>query len=317
MKNLNTIRQIAVKEDEAGDRLDRFLSRHFPGTPRSHIYKIIRSGEVRVNMKRAEAAWRLRVGDLVRVPPLLPPPDEEKKSVPPRRFPTIFEDDSLLAIDKPAGVAVHGGSGVSFGVIEQLRSACQEAHFLELVHRLDKETSGVLLLAKKRSTLKALHELFRRGQVEKRYFALVLGRWRAPLRHIRLALEKMPAKEGGQRVRVAAEGKPAESTVRLLKRWDRTPWGAMSLVEVDLKTGRTHQIRVHLAHLGFPLAGDPKYGHFELNRRLQKGGLARMFLHAARLAFRHPVSGERLEFVAELPSDLAEFLASLGDGDAV
>lgn len=212
----------------------------------------------------------------------------------------------MIVLDKPAGVAVHGGSGVSFGVIEQLRRARPEARFLELAHRLDRETSGLLIIAKKRSALTRLHDMFRDGGISKRYLALVKGRWRNALQHVRLPLHKYLTDEGERRVSVSDGGKEAHSIVRLVARWEN-----FSLVEVELKTGRTHQIRVHLAHLGFPLAGDDKYGDFALNRDLQKAGLKRMFLHAAKLAFKHPLTESVLELDAPLPVELADFVARL------
>jgi 23S rRNA pseudouridine955/2504/2580 synthase len=222
----------------------------------------------------------------------------------------VYEDDSLLVVDKPAGMAVHGGSGVSFGVIEQLRRQRPQARFLELAHRLDRETSGLLLIARKRAALTVLHDMFREGRVEKRYLALVKGRWMEPLRHIRLALHKYLTEEGERRVSVSAAGKAAHSIVRLVARWEN-----FSLVEVELKTGRTHQIRVHLAHLGHPLCGDDKYGDFALNKALQKQGLGRMFLHAARLQLVHPVSGEQLDLAVPLPAELARFLCRLDENE--
>jgi 23S rRNA pseudouridine955/2504/2580 synthase len=236
---------------------------------------------------------------------------EVKPAVPVgREYRIVHEDDGLLVVDKPAGMAVHGGSGVSFGVIEQLRRQRPQARFLELAHRLDRETSGLLLIAKKRSALTALHDLFREGRIEKRYLALVKGRWREPLRHVKLALHKYLTEEGERRVSVSPEGKAAHSIVRLVARWEN-----FSLVEVELKTGRTHQIRVHLAHLGFPLCGDDKYGDFALNKTLQKQGLGRMFLHAAKLALDHPGTGERLDLVAALPEDLIVFLRRLEENE--
>ncbi len=218
----------------------------------------------------------------------------------------VFEDEFLLVVDKPAGLAVHGGSGIRFGVIEQLRRQRADAQFLELAHRLDRETSGLLLVAKKRSVLTALHDQFRCGLVEKHYLTLVKGRWHDQTRHIRLALHKYLTAEGERRVSVSREGKPAHSIVRLLGRWS-----GFSLLDVELETGRTHQIRVHLAHTGFPLCGDDKYGDFALNKVLQKEGLERMFLHAARLVFVHPQRGERLELNARLPGELQRFLEGL------
>ncbi len=295
-----------IGEEAEGQRIDNFLLRVCKGVPKSHVYRILRSGQVRVNSKRIGPDYRLQAGDEVRVPPLQL--GVERPAVVPlgREYRIVYEDEGLLVIDKPAGMAVHGGSGLSFGVIEQLRRQRPQARFLELAHRLDRETSGLLLLAKKRPVLTALHGLFREGRVEKRYLALVKGRWRDPLRHIRLSLHKYLTEEGERRVSVSQEGKAAHSIVRLVARWQN-----FSLVEVELETGRTHQIRVHLAHLGYPLCGDDKYGDFALNKTLQKQGLGRMFLHAARLSLVHPVGGERLDLAAPLPQDLAVFLDRL------
>lgn len=298
---------LEVGEESAGQRIDNFLLRLAKGVPKSHIYRILRSGEVRVNKGRIGADYKLRMADVVRVPPIrVAAKPEGAVAVPPREFDIVFEDEALIVIDKPSGVAVHGGSGVSFGVIEQLRRARPQAKLLELAHRLDRETSGLLLVAKKRSALAKLHDQFRDGQVNKRYLALVKGQWRDALRHVRLPLNKYLTAEGERRVSVSPEGKEAHSIVRLVARWQN-----FSLVEVELKTGRTHQIRVHLAHLGFPLAGDDKYGDFALNRDLQKAGLKRMFLHAARLSLPHPLSGASLAFEAPLPEELQTFVARL------
>ncbi len=312
MKELSkaSVTRRRIGEDAEGQRVDNFLLRVCKGVPKSHVYRILRSGEVRVNSKRVGPDYRLQAGDEVRVPPLRLG-DENKPHVPVgREYRIVYEDDGLLAIDKPAGMAVHGGSGVSFGVIEQLRRQRPQARFLELAHRLDRETSGLLLIAKKRSILTALHELFRAGQIKKRYLALVKGRWIEPLRHVKFALHKQLAEDGARRVSVSPEGKPAHSIVRLVARWDN-----FSLVGVELETGRTHQIRVHLTHLGFPLCGDDKYGDFALNKALQKQGLGRMFLHAAQLAFDHPATGVRLELAAGLPDDLLGFLRRLEDNE--
>ena len=302
-----TVRRETVGEEAENQRIDNWLLRQLKGVPKSHIYRILRSGEVRVNGKRVDATCRLAPGDEVRIPPVrMAAADPEDRPAPGREFDVAYEDEFLLALHKPAGVAVHGGSGVSFGVIEQLRSARPEARFLELVHRLDRETSGLLLVGKKRACLTALHDLMREGGVEKRYFTLVKGRWMNPLQHVRLPLQKYLLENGERRVEVHPEGKLAHSIVRLVARWQD-----YSLLEVELKTGRTHQIRVHLTHLGFPLCGDDKYGDFALNKALQKEGLKRMFLHAAKLAFAHPGTGARLELAAPLPEDLRAFVAHL------
>ncbi|HQR03186.1 MAG: RluA family pseudouridine synthase [Proteobacteria bacterium] len=296
---------LEVGEEEAGQRIDNFLLRIAKGAPKSHIYRILRSGEVRVNKGRIGPDYRLRAGDRVRVPPIRLS-EKRPVAVPAREFALVYEDDALIVIDKPAGVAVHGGSGVSFGIIEQLRQARPQARLLELAHRLDRETSGLLIVAKKRSALTRLHDQFREGGISKRYLALVRGRWMNPRQHIRHPLHKYLTEDGERRVRVSAEGKEAHSIVRLLARWEN-----FSLVEVELKTGRTHQIRVHLSHAGYPLAGDDKYGDFALNKNLQKAGLKRMFLHAAHLALPHPLQGEDLSLAAPLPPELAAFLEQL------
>jgi len=305
---------LEVGEDGAGQRIDNFLMKRLKGVPKSHVYRILRSGEVRVNKGRVGADRRLAVGDRVRVPPVRVA-DKAMAPVPGREFATVFEDEALIVIDKPAGVAVHGGSGVDFGVIEQLRRARSQAKFLELAHRLDRETSGLLIVGKKRAALTRLHDLFRDGGIDKRYLALVKGRWRDKLRNVKLPLLKYLTAEGERRVRVAADGKEAHSVVRLQGRW-QTPLGEFSLVEVELRTGRTHQIRVHLAHLGHPILGDEKYGDFALNRDLQKRGLRRMFLHAASMRLPHPQTGERLELLAPLPAELEGFLKGLEQADA-
>ncbi|MDD5177357.1 MAG: RluA family pseudouridine synthase [Sterolibacterium sp.] len=297
---------LEVGEETAGQRIDNFLLRTCKGVPKSHVYRILRSGEVRVNKGRIGPEYRLQAGDTVRVPPIRVAATQSQPMIPPRKFEIAFEDEVLLIIDKPAGVAVHGGSGVSFGVIEQLRRQLPEVRMLELVHRLDRETSGLLMVAKKRLALTRLHDAFRNGAVAKRYLALIKGRWQNPLQHVRLPLLKYLSGEGERRVSVSPEGKDAHSVVRLLARWEN-----FSLVEVELKTGRTHQIRVHLTHLGFPLAGDNKYGDFSLNRDLQKAGLKRMFLHAAKLDFIHPINQLRVSLEAPLPKDLSAFLARL------
>ncbi|MFM2036978.1 MAG: hypothetical protein RL459_2243 [Pseudomonadota bacterium] len=307
-----------MDENSAGQRLDNFLLRELKGVPKTHVYRIIRSGEVRINKGRASADSRVQVGDMVRLPPLrLPEPTvlATERAVPPRDFPILFEDDQVLAVDKPAGVAVHGGSGVSFGVIEQLRRARPTARFLELVHRLDRETSGILLIAKKRSALTHLQDQFRERETGKTYLALVEGAWPenikvidSPLyKYVQTGQEDSPG-VGERRVKVVGKDDPqGMRSVTLVKVSRRLP--LFSLLEVTIKTGRTHQIRVHLASMGHRIVGDDKYGDFELNRALQRQGLKRMFLHAWRLQFNHPVSGERISLTTELPSELETFLA--------
>lgn len=307
------VRLIEIDEGAVGQRIDNFLLKVCKGVPKSHIYRVLRSGEVRVNKGRVDAAYRLAEGDKVRVPPLrLPEPGASAASAPvvPAEFPILFEDEHLLAIDKPAGTAVHGGSGVSFGVIEQLRRARPQARFLELVHRLDRDTSGVLLLAKKRSALVALHAQLRENRTDKRYLACVSGEWRDTRRVVTAPLHKFVTADGERRVMVREDGQSAHTVFRL-----REHFPGFALLEAELKTGRTHQIRVHLAHLGTPIVGDDKYGDFALNKRLERRaanpGLARMFLHAARLSIAHPLSGAPLRFEAPLPPACEHFLAQL------
>jgi len=309
---------VEIDESSAGQRLDNFLAKVLKGAPKSLIYRIIRSGEVRVNKGRADASDHVEMGDLVRIPPLRPGTAPETKAQAPAgaaraaaQFPVLFEDDALLAIDKPAGLAVHGGSGLKYGVIEALRAARPQAKFLELVHRLDRETSGVLMLAKKRPALVAMHALLREGKTDKRYLTLVKGVWPHEAKHhVRASLHKFLT-AGGER-RVAAvddeddDGKEAHTIFTLQKRFAEA-----SLLEAQLKTGRTHQIRVHLASSGYPILGDDKYGDFDLNKAVAKQGLKRMFLHAAKISFVHPVTEQRLRIEAPLPDDCARFLVSL------
>lgn len=313
-----SVQLLTIDEGGAGQRLDNFLFRHLKGVPKTHVYRIIRSGEVRLNRGRASADSRLAVGDVLRLPPLRVSEraqEKQERPAPAREFPLLLEDACLLAIDKPAGVAVHGGSGVSFGVIEQLRQARPEARFLELVHRLDRDTSGILLLAKKRSALTHLQAQFRDRSTGKTYLALVQGHWTASRKVLDMPLHKYLLPDGERRVKVVAkdhpDGMPAVSLVQLRQRLPAEPargWPELSLLEVTIKTGRTHQIRVHLAASGHPIAGDDKYGDFECNKILQKHGLKRMFLHAWRLQFNHPVGGERQTLLCPLPPELAQWV---------
>lgn len=308
----NAVRRERADETVAGQRIDNYLMRICKGVPKSHVYRILRSGEVRVNGGRVGPTYRLVEGDEIRIPPVrIAAPAAGSAAPAGKPLPVVYEDDALIVIDKPSGKAVHGGSGVSFGVIEQLRSQRPEARMLELAHRIDRETSGLLIIAKKRSALTALHDMMRDGSVEKRYLTLVPGRWANPLQHVKVPLYKYLTPEGERRVRVSDEGKPAHSIVRLVRRWQR-----FSLLEVELKTGRTHQIRVHLAHLGFPLCGDDKYGDFSLNKALEQEGLKRMFLHAARLSFVHPLTGEPIALQSALPDELQSFIDYLDARDA-
>ena len=299
-----------IDESAHDQRIDNFLHKILKGVPKSHIYRIVRGGEVRVNGRRVEVAYRLQSGDKVRLPPVR---TSRPASGPGTRTveavfagQVLLEDEDLLVVDKPGGVAVHGGSGISSGVIEQLRQARSGTRFLELVHRLDRDTSGVLVLAKKRSALTALHAQLRDGEVKKHYLVLVLGGWKDAKRSVKLALHKYVSASGERRVVVDEGGARAHTVFRL-----EGNFPGFSLLDAELKTGRTHQIRVHLAHLGFPIAGDDKYGDFEANKRLAKQGLKRMFLHAASLEFRHPRTGEPVRVQAPLAPELESFLRSL------
>jgi 23S rRNA pseudouridine955/2504/2580 synthase len=306
------VRRLVVDEGSEGQRLDNFLLRVLKGVPKTHVYRVIRSGEVRINKGRAAADTRLAIGDEVRVPPVRTAEPKADAAVPPREFAVLFEDEHLLAIDKPAGVAVHGGSGVSFGVIEQLRRSRPQAKFLELVHRLDKETSGVLLLAKKRSALTHVQDQFRARGTVKVYAALVAGAWPAAKKVIDVALVKTLDAQGERQVRAAAaDHDDARRSITLVKVAQR--FAGHTLLEVTLKTGRTHQIRVHLAHEGHPIVGDPKYGDFAANRVMARGvhRFGRMFLHARHLAFDHPATGERVMLDAPLPAECRALLESL------
>jgi 23S rRNA pseudouridine955/2504/2580 synthase len=310
------VSHVVVGEDGAGQRLDNYLVKTLKGVPKTHVYRIIRSGEVRVNRGRAAADTRLAPGDELRLPPVRVAMPRDEAPAPPREFPVVFEDEHLIAIDKPAGVAVHGGSGVSFGVIEQLRRARPEARFLELVHRLDRETSGLLLIAKKRGALTTLQDQFRERETGKTYAALVNGAWPANHKVIDVPLHKYLDAAGERRVRTTdagdAAGQRSITLVKVTQHYER-----FSLLDVTIKTGRTHQIRVHLAHAGHAIVGDDKYGDFAVNKALARGeALAgwrfdRMFLHARRLAFDHPASGERVTLEAPLPPECQALLARL------
>jgi 23S rRNA pseudouridine955/2504/2580 synthase len=292
---------LEVGDDAAAQRIDNFLFRHLKGVPKSHVYRVLRSGEVRVNSGRVKPEYRLQPGDRVRVPPIRI--SQEQKKARPAEFPLAHEDEALLVVDKPAGVAVHGGSGVSYGVIESLRASRPQAKYLELAHRLDRDTSGLLIVARKRGALVELHRMLREGEVEKVYLALAKGGWEGGPRELRESLHKYVDAKGERRVAVREDGMKAVTRVRALKKS-----ADFSLLEVRLLTGRTHQIRVHLAHAGHPVLGDGKYGDFELNRRLEKEGVRRLFLHASRLAFHHPVTKERLELHSPLPAEMKHFV---------
>lgn len=305
------VRQVEVGERGDGQRLDNFLGRILGDVPKTHIFRVIRKGEVRVNGKRARPETRLQASDTVRVPPV-----RTGASAPPRRASAalvdsvtaaiVHEDPRLLVIDKPAGLAVHGGSGVSFGVIEALRSARPDEN-LELVHRIDRDTSGLLLVARKPAALRTLHALMREGKVEKKYLALVKGKWELGSKRIDVPL-RTDIRVGGERtVKAHASGKEAVSHFRPVQFFGKRA----SLVEVALETGRTHQIRVHAAHAGYPLAGDEKYGDAEFNEKMKSSGLNRMFLHAHQVSFVWPDTGVEFSVSAPLPADLAAVIDAL------
>ncbi|MDA0982503.1 MAG: RluA family pseudouridine synthase [Proteobacteria bacterium] len=297
---------LEVGEESADQRIDNFLLRQLKGVPKSHVYRVLRSGEVRVNSGRVRPEYRLQEGDKVRLPPVRMTDPGLKPVARPLDLKILHEDPVLIGIDKPSGMAVHGGSGVSFGVIEGLRAARPQAKFLELVHRLDRDTSGVLLVAKKRSALTEMHRKLREGEVEKIYVALVKGRWEGGARELSESLHKYVTASGERRVRVEEkQGKVAVTKVKPIRVQDE-----LSLLELRLMTGRTHQIRVHLAHAGHPVIGDDKYGDFESNKRLAKLGAKRLMLHARRIAFAHPVGGDRLQLEAPLPPDMKPFVES-------
>jgi 23S rRNA pseudouridine955/2504/2580 synthase len=308
----DSVTYILIDEQMSGQRLDNFLLRILKGVPKSHIYRIIRAGEVRVNKGRIPVDYRVQTGDSVRVPPLrittksAPPAHVTNSMAVQHILPIIYEDDALLVIDKPAGLAVHGGSNISFGLIELLRKQRPDSHFLELVHRLDRETSGLILVAKKRSALVALHHAMRSNAIDKRYLAMVYGSLSEPRQMVKLHLFKYLLPNGERRVRVAEEGQFSHTIFT-----HQNHFAPYSLLEAELKTGRTHQIRVHLASIGLPILGDDKYGDFALNKKLPAIGLNRMFLHAYRLTFQHPLTQETLSLKVPLPTALQQFMDQL------
>ncbi|MCP1676285.1 23S rRNA pseudouridine955/2504/2580 synthase [Natronocella acetinitrilica] len=305
-----TVRKLSVGAAAEGQRIDNFLLRELRGLPKTRLYRLLRKGEIRVNGGRVKPVYRLKAGDELRLPPLHGLAGKASVSVPPKvlerlRACIIHEDDDLLVLDKPSGLAVHGGSGLAFGVIEALRVLRPEDRQLELVHRLDRETSGCLLVARRRSHLRELHALIRDGGLEKRYLALVAGRLPRGATPVEAELD-VDHRQGGERtVRVVHEGKAARSVFRRLRTFD--DW---SLADVTIDTGRTHQIRVHASHIGHPLAGDSRYGDESANGRLRKAGLNRLFLHASALTFTDAKGRER-RFEAPLPVDLAAVVDTL------
>lgn len=312
MKTQNQVQFIDISDDEAGQRIDNFLLAKLKGVPKSMIYRIIRKGEVRVNKGRIKPEYKLIAGDQVRVPPVRVAEREEAPvsakldKVSALADCILYEDDAILVINKPSGTAVHGGSGLSFGVIEGLRALRPEARFLELVHRLDRDTSGILLVAKKRSALRALHEQLRLKQMQKDYLALVRGHWQSHTKVIQAPLLKNILQSGERVVRVSPEGKPSETRFKVEERFDNA-----TLVKASPVTGRTHQIRVHTLHAGHPIAFDNRYGDKQFNSQLADTGLKRLFLHASALKFTHPKTGEEMRLQAPLDKELNQCLKVL------
>lgn len=315
------VRHVQVDPEHSGQRLDNFLISQLKGVPKTHIYRLLRRGEVRINKGRSRADYRIQQGDIVRIPPVRTAQSQARQqaaATDPGQYEwlesrILYEDEAFLAVDKPAGLAVHGGSGVSLGLIEILRRLRPHARFLELVHRLDRETSGCLLVAKKRAVLLRLHAMLREGEIDKHYLALVAGRWSGKARTVSAPLLKSQLHSGERRVDVTESGKESASRFIPRQRYGETEGlaPAATLVEIELLTGRTHQARVHAAHVGHPIAGDDKYGDREFNAAMRGAGLRRLFLHAARLDFAHPVDGRKLTLEAPLPAELAEVLERL------
>jgi len=305
----NQVNFYTVTEKDDAQRLDKLLCKILKDVPKSYIYRIIRSGEIRINKKRAEISTKVFLNDLIRIPPIESTGVAPKNvvNIPIGKFPILFEDEYFLIINKPSGVACHGGSGVSFGVIEQLRKTRTTDKFLELAHRLDRDTSGILILAKKRQALIKLQELIRGNKIRKHYLALTLGCINEDTKIVKAPLYKYMTKEGERRVCVDKEnGQYAYTTFTILKRFTD-----FTLVDANIKTGRTHQIRVHLQHIGYPIAMDDKYGDFDMNKKLSKIGLRRMFLHAYKIEFTHPITDEKINIKSELPIDLEKFINGL------
>jgi 23S rRNA pseudouridine955/2504/2580 synthase len=310
------VRFIEIEDDDAGQRLDNFLRRQLKGVPKSHIYRILRMGGVRINKGRSKPDYRLQAGDIVRIPPVRTATRQAPRKADDLDWLNariLHEDDDLLAIDKPSGMAVHGGSGISLGLIEALRQLRPKCRFLELVHRLDRDTSGVLLIAKRRPVLRQLHEQLRNKQIQKHYVALLMGRWSGKAQRVEAPLEKNQQRSGERMVQISETGKSATSRFTPRKNFTLNKVDA-ALVEIKLITGRTHQARVHAVHLGKPIAGDEKYGDKDFNAAMKQLGLKRMFLHAARLEFTHPAQNCKIRIEAPLPEDLGKVLEKLGSG---
>lgn len=313
--SFDKVQLITIEADLEGQRIDNYLRTLLKGVPKSLIYRILRKGEVRVNKKRVKPEYKLQGGEELRLPPIrvseaAPGPNVKLDKVATLESHILFEDDVLIVVNKPSGMAVHGGSGLSFGVIEALRALRPQAKFLELVHRLDRDTSGCLLIAKKRSALKHLHEQLRNKTVDKRYHALVSGEWPANRFKVKAALLKNVLKSGERIVNTSPDGKESETRFRIL-----TLYKGATLVEASPITGRTHQIRVHCQHAGHEIACDDKYGDEDFTHKMQKLGLQRLFLHAYNLAYIHPVSGQRMSHTAPLDDSLTGCLAKLDKAD--
>lgn len=305
------VQLLTIEAEHEGQRIDNFLKTQLKGVPKSLIYRILRKGEVRVNKKRIKPEYKLCTGDEVRVPPVRV---AEKNELPSANLGSIqrlesqilFEDDAMIVLNKPSGMAVHGGSGLSFGVIEGLRALRPEARFLELVHRLDRDTSGVLLVAKKRSALRSLHEQLRVKTMRKQYLALVRGQWQPHVKVVNAPLRKNDLQSGERVVRVSSDGKPSETRFRIARQFAEA-----TLVECSPITGRTHQIRVHTQHAGHPIACDDKYGEAAFDDKMRSQGLKRLFLHAWKLSFIHPADGREMQVEAPLAPELDDFLNKL------
>ena len=300
------VRLLEVTEAHEGQRLDNFLIRLCKGVPKSHLYKAVRGGQVRVNRGRCGVDYRLQLGDVVRVPPLRVA-QQRKHQAPAQSFDIVYQDDAILVINKPAGVAVHGGSGVSHGVIESLRAANPDWRFLELVHRLDRDTSGLLMLATRRTALVRMHAMMREGKVNKHYLALVQGRVANDRQHVRAPLTKWLTTTGERRVKVDDQGQSAHTIVQCVRRLP-----SHTLVDAELRTGRTHQIRVHLTSLGHPIVGDTKYGDDDLQNLWRSQGVKRMYLHAWQLRFQHPLTDEPLSLTSDMPAAFEQMMEQFG-----
>lgn len=305
------VRWHTVSAEESGQRIDNFLIAQLRGVPKSLVYRIVRKGEVRANKKRIKPDYKLKEGDLIRIPPVKVSerpdlPSANLEQVAALEHAILYEDDALMLINKPSGVAVHGGSGLQFGLIEGLRALRPKEKSLELVHRIDRDTSGLLLVAKKRSVLRSLHEQLRNKEMNKQYLALVRGQWQKRVRSVEAPLKKNTLKSGERIVRVDAEGKASLTRFRIQQRYKEG-----TLVEASPVTGRTHQIRVHALHAGHPIAKDPKYGDADFDNTMSGLGLNRLFLHAWQLRFLHPVTGKEVAFEAPLDENLQQTLKQL------